>query len=260
MEKLIVVFDLDGTLSESKSPISKYMASLLNELLTYKKVCIITGGTTTQVKKQVLGKIIPYIDDGEKSVNLQLMPTCGTKFFAYDQSHRDWEPIYEHNIPKNDRKKIIDVIEKSAKQIGLWDSHPYGDIIEDRGSQITFSALGQAAPYDLKVLWDPTDEKKTKLRDHIAEQLPEFEVRSGGSTSIDITKKGVDKAYGIEQLRHFNGVTYNDILFIGDRLQPGGNDYPVKLLGVDCIEVKNCADTEIIIQRLIESSRDYRYN
>jgi phosphomannomutase len=81
--------------------------------------------------------------------------------------------------------------------------------------------------------------------------IPEFEVRVGGSTSIDVTKTGIDKAYGIKKLIELLAVTKKDVIFVGDRLGGGGNDYPVKAMGVDCLEVSNCQDTALVIQTIL---------
>jgi phosphomannomutase len=124
--------------------------------------------------------------------------------------------------------------------------------IEDRGSQVTFSALGQEAPVASKGAWDPDDAKKRKLRDYVANELPEFEVRIGGSTSIDVTKRGIDKAYGIKKLIGLLDVKKEDILFVGDRLQEGGNDHPVEAMGVDCLNVSGWRETALVIETILE--------
>jgi len=134
-------------------------------------------------------------------------------------------------------------VEAEARRLGLWEERTWGAILENRGSQITFSALGQEAPLNAKKAWDPTGEKKGRLRDAVAVRLPEFEVRSGGSTSVDITLKGVDKAYGMVRLAEQTGIPFDAMLFVGDRLDTGGNDYPVKALGVPCRAVTGWEDT-----------------
>lgn len=88
------------------------------------------------------------------------------------------------------------MLRAGAQDLGLWAEETWGPALEDRGSQVTYSALGQAAPVDAKLAWDPDNSKKEALRAYAAERLPDLEVRSGGSTSIDITKRGIDKAYG----------------------------------------------------------------
>src|SRR5690606_16934504 len=134
---------------------------------------------------------------------------------------------YAHELSADERDRALEAVEAEARRLGYWESEPWGDILEDRGSQITFSALGQRAPLEAKVAWDPTGEKKNALRAAVAERLPDLEVRSGGSTSVDITHRGIDKAYGMRQLAAETGISLDDMLFVGDRLDPDGNDYPV---------------------------------
>lgn len=125
-------------------------------------------------------------------------------------------------------------------------------MIEDRGSQITFSALGQEAPIDAKRAWDPDGAKKEALRALVADDVSELEVRSGGSTSIDITRAGVDKAFGITRLSEYTGVDFDDMLFVGDRLDKGGNDYPVVALGCKTVAVRNWEDTAELVEKLVD--------
>ena len=119
---------------------------------------------------------------------------------------------------------------------------------------ITFSAFGQEAPLSLKTTWDPNGTKRLHIKKYLDAYLPEFEVRVGGSTSIDVTKKGIDKAYGIKQIEKHLEIPQNAMLFIGDALFEGGNDYPVKALGVDCVEVSGPDETKKIINKLISGA------
>lgn len=135
----------------------------------------------------------------------------------------------------------------------MWESETWGPILEDRGSQITYSALGQSAPLDAKKSWDPDGNKKTRLRDAVAALLPDLEVRSGGSTSVDITRKGIDKAYGISELSHETEIPVSHMLFVGDRLDPAGNDYPVLRLGIDAHAVTDWEDTASFIETILDN-------
>lgn len=222
----MVAFDLDDTLAPSKSPLPPLMDERLCALLDHVEVCIISGGQMGQFRTQVLDNL--HADEGELS-RLHLMPTCGTRYYRHIDGQ--WQEIYAHDLTEQERSQAIDSLERHARELGLWEEKPWGDIIEDRGSQITFSALGQAAPLEAKRTWDPTGAKKTALRDAVAADLPDLEVRGGGSTSVDITRRGIDKAYGMGKLVEVTGIPARDMLFIGDRLDPAGNDYPVKDAG-----------------------------
>lgn len=241
----LVAFDLDDTLAPSKSQIPEPMAAALRALLDVVPVCIISGGQIGQFHAQVLAHL--GANEAELS-RLHLMPTCGTRY--YTCAAEDWQLVYANDLTPAQIVEGFAVVEAEARRLGLWEERTWGPILEDRGSQITFSALGQEAPLEAKKAWDPTGEKKSRLRDAVAARLPELEVRSGGSTSVDITLKGVDKAYGMRKLAEVTGIPLGDMLFVGDRLDPKGNDYPVKALGVRCQAVTGWQDTAVFVTDL----------
>lgn len=248
----VIAFDLDDTLAVTKSPISDRMGELLGKLLEKYDVCIISGGKYEQFRMQVVDRL----EAPEHLLNrLHLMPTCGTRYYRYDELKKEWVLQYAEDLSDEEKKQIIDVLETSAKEVGLWEDKPYGDIIEDRGSQVTYSALGQQAPAEKKYEWaEKNVEAKKKLRELVAEQLPALEVRLGGSTSVDITRIGIDKAYGMEKLMEALAIGKDEILFIGDKLGEGGNDYPVKAMGVDTIAVEGWEDTALVLEGLLAVS------
>ncbi len=249
----IILFDLDDTLAPSKSRVDDSMVPLLTELLHRIDVCIISGGRFEQFQNQVLGPLAGSPDLGR----LHVMPTCGTQYYRWSADGTvetgGWTQQYAQNLSDDEKRRALSVVETGARELGLWESRTWGDILEDRGSQITFSALGQSAPVDAKAAWDPDGVKKGALRDYAAERLPDLEVRSGGSTSVDITRKGIDKAYGVRQLCDALRLELGDLLFVGDRLDVAGNDYPVKALGVECVAVHNWQDTAAYLTDLLET-------
>jgi phosphomannomutase len=242
--KKLIVFDLDGTLAESKSSLDQEMSKLLHELLGIVKVAVISGGDWLQFEKQVLSNL-PH---DKRLENLSILPTCGTKFYQYEM---DWKKIYSEDFTTVEKKKIISSIKKAFEATGFRIKKLWGEEIEDRGSQITFSALGQQAPNKEKEKWDPDFEKRKKMKAFLDKQIPGFSVRLGGETSIDITKPGIDKAYGIKKLRDTLGVSIPEMIFVGDALFPGGNDYPAEEAGVISIRVKNPTETKRVIETII---------
>jgi HAD superfamily hydrolase (TIGR01484 family) len=243
--KRLIVFDLDGTLAESKSSIDAEMSGLLHELLDIIKVAVISGGDWPQFEKQVLSKL-PH--DGCLE-NLSLLPTCGTKFYEYAAG--DWGKIYSEDFTDDEKKQIIGSMTKAIEETGFKEKKVWGETIEDRGSQITFSALGQQAPLEEKIKWDPDFTKRKKIKTILDTFIPGFSVRLGGATSIDVTKPGIDKAYGIGKLRDTLGIAIHEMIFIGDALFPGGNDYPAEKAGVVSIRVKNPTESKRVIETII---------
>jgi HAD superfamily hydrolase (TIGR01484 family) len=235
----LVAFDLDDTLAPSKGTISPRIAGLLRALLRRVDVAIISGGNETQFRTQVVDQLAEA--DAADLARLHLLPTCGTRYLRHDGT--GFAPVYAHDLSPEEKSAAMSALREEAERLGLWETEPWGDILEDRGSQITFSALGQKAPHDAKHAWDPTGAKRAALRDAVAPRLPGLEVRSGGSTSIDITRAGIDKAFGMTQLAAHTGIPLSGMLFYGDRLDEGGNDYPVLALGVPSVPVEGWEDT-----------------
>ena len=235
----LVAFDLDDTLAPSKGVIDPRIADLLRALLRTVDVAIISGGNEAQFRSQVVAQL-GGADDTDLA-RLHLLPTCGTRYLRYDGS--DFVAVYAHDLSDDEKNGALTALREEAERLGLWEAEPWGEILEDRGSQITFSALGQSAPREAKHDWDPTGAKRGALRDAVAARLPGLEVRSGGSTSIDITQAGIDKAFGMRQLAARTGIALTDMLFYGDRLDEGGNDYPVLAIGVPSVAVEGWEDT-----------------
>ncbi|MDO4712540.1 MAG: HAD-IIB family hydrolase [Candidatus Saccharibacteria bacterium] len=242
--KKVISFDLDDTLAITKSAISPRMAVQLARLLERYDVCVITGGTFEQIRKQVIDRleIAP-----ELLRKFHAMPTCGTRYYRFDGEL--WQLQYANDLSDEQKAQIMTALEETAKEMGIWCDNPAGEIIEDRHSQITMSALGQQATPEDKYAWaEQYKDIRPVYRDKVAAKLPGLEVRIGGTTSTDITLPGIDKAYGIGKLMELNGWTKDEVLFFGDKLEEGGNDYPVKALGIDSVAVEGWEDTAYALE------------
>ncbi len=242
--KKLIVYDLDGTLAESKSSLDSRMAALLHDLLGVVKVAVISGGDWPQFEKQVLS----HLPHDERLGNLSLLPTCGTKFFRYSG---EWKKLYSEDFTADQKKKITESLNQAVAAAGFQAQKVWGETIEDRGSQITYSALGQQAPLEEKDKWDHDYAKRKKIKAILDPLIPEFSVHMGGATSIDVTKPGIDKAYGIGKLRDVLGISIRQMVYIGDALFVGGNDYPAEQAGVVSIEVRGPNETKPVTEAII---------
>lgn len=245
--KKVIGFDVDGTLSESRSKIDLETANLLSKLLETKKVAIITGGAFSDIEKQILENL--KLSEKSKK-NLILLPTNGGSLFVFN---KDWKEISSHRFNDLEKKTIISAIkEVTGDNVCLKKDGCFGKKIQDRESEITYSALGDEAPIKNKADWDPDISKRVDLKNRLSEALPGFEVKIGGKTSIDITPKGTDKAYGMRRLMKYLDLEKNDVLFVGDALYEGGNDFPVFMAGIDSIKVSGPEETRKIIKNILE--------
>ncbi len=219
------------------------MTALLTDLLKHIKVAVTSGGGFARFQTQFLRSLS---QDTAGLGNLYLLPNSGTKFFVWQAG---WVEKYEDNLSENEKKQVMEALRMTLEKYQTdKPAQIYGPLIEDRGSQITFSGLGQLAPLELKMKWDPTREKRRKIVESLQPKIPKFDVRIGGSTSIDITRRGMNKAYGIHKLEQYLEIPLSQMVFVGDALFYGGNDYPVKATGVDCIEVKDPDETERLVR------------
>ena len=243
----LVCFDIDGTLTESKSPIDKEMSDLLCKLLDTKKVAVVSGGSFNQFKNQFLSH---FVCSEKEYENLYLIPTNGGLFYQYIDN--GWKCLYEKMLSDEDKKRIFEAFEKAFEETGfIKPEHIYGPLIEDRESQVTFSAFGNLAPLAVKKDWDLDHKKREKIVASLNKYIPDFSVRIGGTSSIDITLPGVDKAYGLQYLMKLAGISSKQVLYVGDALFPGGNDSSVIRLGINTKEVEDLSATKKFVANLV---------
>jgi phosphomannomutase len=241
--KRLLAFDLDGTLVANKQTVDPETAALLARLTKVAVVAVISGGDWPQFMKQLVGNL----PDDTALERLFLLPASGTKLYCF---RGRWDKVYAELITEEERAHILDELASSVSEQGLDGTQSWGEKIEDRGIQITLSGLGQQAPLDAKQAWDPDFAKRKRLQAALILLLPDFAVRVGGSTSVDITRKGIDKAYGMAKLATASGIPTSDMIFIGDDLYPGGNDYAVQEAGIDTVGIRDVVETRRVSEAI----------
>ncbi len=249
--KKLIIFDLDGTLTISKSKMDPEMMSLIADLLKKRTIAIISGGHFGQFEEQFL-TIARY--PAELLNNLFLFPTNSTAFYRSQDGL--WERVYQEALSETEKKTIMDAFKKVFAEINYQRPETmYGIDLEDRITQVSFSPLGQHAPVDKKEEWRADhNDLRLDMRERLASHLPDFEVRVGGITTIDVTHKGIDKAYGIKKIEEQLHISKADMLFVGDAIYPGGNDYAAVEAGVDYIQVSGPEEVKVLIKQLLQKS------
>lgn len=242
----LISFDMDWTLAPSKWQMDSEMVELFKKLLSKYKVWIISWWDYKQFQKQV----IPFLGEDEKILsNLYICPTCSTKMFLYKSWV--WEKQYSLDFSNEEREKIIKTLNRAIDELNLKPSQTWWELVEDRWTQITYSALWQQAPLEAKEIWDPDFEVRKKIREYIKDDLSEFNILIGWATSIDVTRAWVDKAYWVKKLSEVAWVSLDEIIFVWDALFPGWNDFPPLEIWVTSKRVFNVEDTKKYIRMLI---------
>lgn len=245
--KKLMAFDLDDTLTVAKVVMEPEMSKIMGRLLEKYNVCVISGAMFSQIKKQIIDTLEV---SAEALGRLHIMASQGTKYWRFLDG--DWKPVYKDDLSPEKIDEIFRVLEESTKEAGYWCENPAGDIIENRdNTQVTLSAIGQQADKDDKYAWDPDHKKREAIVAIAQTKMPDMEFNIGGTTSIDVTMPGVNKAYGMRRLMEENGLAKEDILFFGDMTQPGGNDFPVVDMGIDTITVRDWQETASVLRGVL---------
>lgn len=248
--KKVLAFDVDQTLNVAKTPITKDVADLLIKCLDHFEVCPISG----QKFDQFLFQIVDRLEGAtpEQLARLHLFVAQGTQYYRYEQG--EWKQVYNYPLTEEQVAKISQALEQAARETGYWEEAALAEgdeIIENRLSQVTFSALGQKAGTEAKYAWDPDHKKREAIVARAKELAPEFDYEIGGTTSINAMTPGMNKVFGMTHMMEELQVAKEDILYFGDMTQPGGNDYPVVQMGIDTITVRNHEDTAFALRGIL---------
>lgn len=271
--KKVLSFDIDQTLNIAKTPIPDEIADLLIKCLDHFEICPISGQKFDQFLIQIVDRLVEHGATAIQLTHLHLFVAQGTQYYKYipnimklgpmpDNTDKEsipysanyWKRVYNFPLTNDQVKKITKTIETAAKELGYWeeDKLKKGDeIIENRLSQVTFSALGQKASTEDKYAWDPDHKKRKAIVKKCKELTPDFEYEIGGTTSINAFTPGMNKVFGMNHLLEQLHVKKDDILYFGDMTSPGGNDYPVVQMGIDTITVRSHEDTAYALRGIL---------
>jgi len=253
--KKVLCFDVDQTLNVAKTPITPEMAELLNKCLDHFEIAPISGQKYDQFIIQIVEPMIEAGVDLKKLKHLHLFVTQGTRYYVFDDKISDWHLVYKYDLTEQQVKEMTEAVETAAKELNLWeqDKVAEGDeIIENRISQVTFSAIGQKAGTEEKYAWDPDHKKRESIAARARELAPAYEYEVAGTTSINVTLPGTNKKFGMTHLLEELKVKKSDVLYFGDMTQPGGNDYPVVEMGFDTITVRDWEETANVLRGILE--------
>ena len=248
--KTIIIADLDGTLSEDREQIGVETAKLINTLLEGRAFAVITAARYARLNYQVV-KVLSAAGGRKLFHKMYLLPQSATRMHIFAGGR--WRRSYAEDLSVAERTRIKAALRECISTLGYGSGKTYGKVVDDRISQISFAALGQKAPLELKKRWDPTGGKRARIAKFLEERIPGFRIGIGGVSTVDITKKGRDKSYGIKMITKHLGYKRGEMLYIGDRLMAGGNDYPVRQAGVDCVQVSGPSETNKVLKEIINS-------
>ena len=242
----VVIFDLDDTLAESFQPPTAQMVEKLHALLDRVPIGLMTAAGLPRIREQ----FIDHLKDSEHISRFYIFPNSTAECYVFKDG--EWGVAYSLGLTQEDRELIKRAITDALAETGILGESPkHEPLIIDRDAQIAFAALGLGASYEDKASWDPDRKKRLALIDVLLKKIPQFEILMGGMTTIDITHKGINKAYGVKWLSENLGIPTGEMIFVGDALYPGGNDHVVIPTGIQTRAVTNPSETLLVIDELL---------
>lgn len=219
--KKLLGFDLDGTLTQHKSPLGETNRRTLEKLAERYRLIMVGAGACKRIYKQLCEFPIEIIGN-------------------YGMQHsviRDGQfEVVEERVCPVDREKIEVIAAELRRKLHLETFA--GESMEYHASgAMTFPILGTAAKLEDKLAYDPDRKKRRVMYPEVCKAFAGYTVFIGGSSSFDITPPGCDKYHALLDFCKANGLTPEEVVYIGDDFGPGGNDSQVKNGGIDCVEI-----------------------
>ena len=264
--KKVLAFDIDQTLNIAKTPVTADVAELLRACLGHFFIVPISGQKFEQFLVQIVESLTQVGVTGVELEHLHLFEAQGTQYYRWRGGRtaepagqaalqaENWEQVYNYPLEPAEITVISQALERAARELGYWEADQLAaddEIIEDRGSQVTFSALGQRAGTEAKYAWDPDHVKRNQIAARAKELAPAFDYEVAGTTSVNVFRPGTNKEFGMTHMMQELGVSKGDILYFGDMTQPGGNDYPVVQMGIETITVRSHEDTAYALRGIL---------
>ena len=239
------IFDLDDTLAESFQAPTSEMVERLRNLLDRIPVAIMTAASFQRMETQFLRELTTSAHISRLIIFSNVASEC----YLWKEG---WQQEYDVSFSTKEHSEIKKAIEESVAEVQLAEHPKYRSLILERDGKIAYAAIGLDATQEEKKAWDPDRRKRTELAEAIRRRIPHAEISIGGTTTVDITPKGIDKAYGVEWLGKHLGVKPREMLYVGDALFEGGNDAVVITTGVITRAVSGPAETLQVIDELLK--------
>ena len=248
-----LLFDMDGTLTDARQPISNDVASVIRSLPNSIKKHIVTGSDIDKVEEQLSTSLLLDCFDKVFACNGTTVWNCNLDM---DDETLPIAPELIHKVSltdyysEGDINHIVNILLKIAHETHT--KIKTGTFIEWRGSQINFSVVGRNCSTEQRenyVKWDKKSGEREKIIKQLREQFKGWGLsfRLGGQISIDITREGWDKSYAFKNMVE----TPDQCVFFGDKICKDGNDLDIAMKCAKYHNVEGPADLLIQLQEYL---------
>jgi len=233
----LVAFDLDGTLTQHKTPLDEKNKAVLDRLSEKYKLVMVGAGQCARIFNQ-MGKY-----------PLDIIGNYGLQYARYDKEIGELVIERDAVLPC-DRESVEARVTMLREKYGFTEFA--GNNVEFHPSGcVTFPILGTAAKAEDKLAFDPDRSRRRKIYADVCETFSEYIVFVGGSSSFDMAPKPYNKYYALDLYCKEHGIAHSEAVFVGDDYGQGGNDESVYLSDFGFIKVDDYTKLEDYVKELL---------
>ena len=236
----LVVFDLDGTLTQHKTPLSEEHRQVLDALGKKYKLLMAGAGMCHRIFKQM------------NQYPIDILGNYGLQYAEYHPQTRDIEIKRNEELPC-DRESVDKRVTALREKYGYTDY--IGENVEFHASGcVTIPLLGTKAKSEDKLAFDPDRTKRRAIYEDVKKLFSDFIVFVGGSSSFDMAPAPYNKAYALTQYCRERGIAHDEVVYVGDDYGPGGNDESVYLSDFNYITIDDYRDFPNVVKVLLDEA------
>ncbi len=233
----LIAFDLDGTLTQHKSPLGEENRKVLEELSKKYKLLMAGAGICNRIFNQ-MGKF-----------PIDVLGNYGMQYAEYNEETGELDIVRNDVLPV-DRESVEKRVTAMREKYGFTEFA--GDNVEYHASGcVTFPVLGTAAKIEDKLAFDPDRKKRRAIYEDIKETFSDYTVFVGGSSSFDMAPAPFSKAYALAKYCEEKGIAHDEVVYVGDDYGPGGNDESVYLSDFNFLTIDNYLDFPKVMSVLL---------
>ncbi len=233
----LIAMDLDGTLTQHKTPLSEEHRAVLEKLSKKYKLLMVGAGMCNRIFNQL------------DKFPIDVLGNYGMQYAEYNPQTKELDIIFDEVLPC-DRESVEKRVTALREKHGFTEFA--GDNVEYHSSGcVTFPILGTKAKAEDKLAFDPDRKKRRAIYDEVKEVFSDYTVFVGGSSSFDLAPAPFDKAYALSKYCAERGIKHSEVVYIGDDYGPGGNDESVYLSDFNYLTIDNYLDFPEVVKELL---------
>ena len=233
----LIAFDLDGTLTQHKTPLSAEHREILTQLSKKYKLLMAGAGMCMRIFNQM------------EQFPIDILGNYGLQYGEYNATTGELE-IKENLTFPCDRESVEKRVTMLREKYGFTEFA--GDNVEFHASGcVTFPVLGTKAKQEDKLAFDPDRSKRRAIYEDVKQVFSDYVVFVGGSSSFDMAPAPYNKAYALAKYCEARGIAHDEVVYVGDDYGPGGNDESVYLSDFNYITIDDYRDFPKVITPLL---------